>query len=79
MGARPVEVRRRFEAKMTSTDDAVTRRIGRFLVPRFEKAIVDSIQSGAPSRAVAARLALNHCSEILLACRSEVLADYRAA
>lgn len=69
------EVRRRFETAMTSPDATVTRRIGEFLVPRLD-AVVDRLKAEGMAEDVAARMAVDSCSEILLSARTDVMNDF---
>ena len=71
----PAEVRARFEAKMTDRSATITRRIDDYLRPRLDEIIAMYLGEGH-GKLVARALAMNHCSEILIAAQTEVMADF---
>jgi hypothetical protein len=71
----PEQVRARFEDNMTSERLATTRRTSQFMAPRLDE-IVAQYEAAGQSSADARRLAIDSCSEILLAARSEVMGDF---
>jgi hypothetical protein len=60
---------------MTDADFAVTRRIGAFLVPRLDEAVARHRAAGLDATA-AGKLAVDSCSEVLLAARGDVMQDF---